>query len=94
MWRYGICFRTGDIHRLKQGLETQYYDAFLLYSEEDIDFVNEMVEKLETQFKLKVYYKLMKSTNIWFLFTKNYQVKLSCVIVLSYVWKIEIWSLV
>lgn len=44
----------GDIHRLKQGLETQYYDAFLLYSEEDIDFVNEMVEKLETQFKLKL----------------------------------------
>lgn len=45
---------SGDIHRLQQGLETQYYDAFLLYAEEDIDFVNEMVEKLETEFKLKV----------------------------------------
>ncbi|XP_012531251.1 myeloid differentiation primary response protein MyD88 isoform X2 [Monomorium pharaonis] len=44
----------GDIHRLNQGLETQYYDAFLLYAEEDIDFVNEMIEKLETQFKLKL----------------------------------------
>lgn len=50
-------FSTGDIHRLKQGLETQYYDAFLLYAEEDIDFANEMVEKLETQFKLKVHSK-------------------------------------
>ncbi|XP_071573082.1 myeloid differentiation primary response protein MyD88 isoform X2 [Temnothorax nylanderi] len=44
----------GDIHRLQQGLETQYYDAFLLYAEEDIDFAKEMVEKLETQFKLKL----------------------------------------
>lgn len=47
-------FPTDDIHRLKQGLETQYYDAFLLYAEEDNDFAIEMVEKLETQFKLKV----------------------------------------
>jgi len=47
-------FFIGDVHRLKQGLETQYYDAFLLYAEEDIHFANEMVEKLETQFKLKV----------------------------------------
>ncbi|XP_011167340.1 myeloid differentiation primary response protein MyD88 [Solenopsis invicta] len=44
----------GDIHRLKQGLETQYYDAFLLYAEEDIDFATEMVDKLETQFNLKL----------------------------------------
>ncbi|KAL0133561.1 hypothetical protein PUN28_000945 [Cardiocondyla obscurior] len=44
----------GDIHRLKQGLETQYYDAFLLYAEEDIDFATEMVEKLEKQFDLKL----------------------------------------
>ncbi|XP_018310190.1 myeloid differentiation primary response protein MyD88 isoform X2 [Mycetomoellerius zeteki] len=43
-----------DIHRLKQGLGSQYYDAFLLYAEEDIDFVNEMIEKLEIQFKLKL----------------------------------------
>lgn len=45
---------SDDIHRLKQGLETQYYDAFLLYADEDVDFANEMVEKLETQFKLKL----------------------------------------
>ncbi|KYN02200.1 PREDICTED: myeloid differentiation primary response protein MyD88 [Cyphomyrmex costatus] len=43
-----------DIHRLKQDLGLQYYDAFLLYAEEDIDFVNEMIEKLEVQFKLKL----------------------------------------
>ncbi|XP_077267384.1 myeloid differentiation primary response protein MyD88 isoform X2 [Temnothorax americanus] len=44
----------GDSHRLKQGLETQYYDAFLLYAEEDNDFAKEMIEKLETQFNLKL----------------------------------------
>ncbi|XP_018357243.1 PREDICTED: myeloid differentiation primary response protein MyD88 isoform X2 [Trachymyrmex septentrionalis] len=43
-----------DIHRLKQGLASQYYDAFLLYAEEDIVFVKEMIEKLEIQFKLKL----------------------------------------
>ncbi|EGI65212.1 PREDICTED: myeloid differentiation primary response protein MyD88 isoform X3 [Acromyrmex echinatior] len=43
-----------DIHRLKQGLAPQYYDAFLLYAEEDIVFVKEMIEKLEIQFKLKL----------------------------------------
>lgn len=47
-------FLIGDVHRLNQGLETQYYDAFLLYADEDISFVNEMVQKLETEYKLKV----------------------------------------
>lgn len=44
----------GDVHRLSQGLETQYYDAFLLYADEDVSFVNEMVQKLETDYKLKL----------------------------------------
>lgn len=44
----------GDVYRLSQGLETQYYDAFLLYADEDISFVNEMVQKLETEYKLKL----------------------------------------
>lgn len=44
----------GDVHRLGQGLETQYYDAFLLYAEEDVSFANEMVQKLETEYKLKL----------------------------------------
>ncbi|CAL1684466.1 unnamed protein product [Lasius platythorax] len=44
----------GDVHRLSQGLETQYYDAFLLYADEDISFVNEMIQKLETEYKLKL----------------------------------------
>ncbi|EZA47431.1 Myeloid differentiation primary response protein MyD88 [Ooceraea biroi] len=43
-----------DISRLKQGLEVQHYDAFLLYADEDINFVNEMVEKLETEYQLKL----------------------------------------
>lgn len=47
-------FFIDDIHRLKQGLALQYYDAFLLYAEEDIVFVKQMIEKLEIQFKLKV----------------------------------------
>lgn len=44
----------GDVHRLNQGLQTQHYDAFLLYVDEDIGFVNEMVQKLETEYKLKL----------------------------------------
>ncbi|XP_032676383.1 myeloid differentiation primary response protein MyD88-A [Odontomachus brunneus] len=44
----------GDIHRLREGLEIQYYDAFLLYADEDISFANEMVEKLETGYQLKL----------------------------------------
>ncbi|KAL6448554.1 hypothetical protein ACFW04_000441 [Cataglyphis niger] len=44
----------GDVHRLNQGLQTQFYDAFLLYADEDISFVNEMIQKLETEYKLKL----------------------------------------
>lgn len=47
-------FPVGDVHRLNQGLQTQYYDAFLLYADEDISFANEMIQKLETEYKLKV----------------------------------------
>ncbi|CAL7947620.1 unnamed protein product [Xylocopa violacea] len=43
-----------DLHRLRQGLESQYYDAFLLYADEDINFVTEMVDKLENQYNLKL----------------------------------------
>jgi len=43
-----------DIYRANQGLDTMHYDAFLLYADEDIDFVNEVVQKLETEYKLKV----------------------------------------
>jgi len=43
-----------DIYRSRQGLETMHYDAFLLYADEDIDFVNEVVRKLETEYELKV----------------------------------------
>ncbi|XP_014468605.1 PREDICTED: myeloid differentiation primary response protein MyD88 [Dinoponera quadriceps] len=44
----------GDVHRLKEGLETQYYDAFLLYADEDVSFASKMVEKLETEYQLKL----------------------------------------
>lgn len=49
-------FLLGDIHRLRGGLETQYYDAFLLYADEDVSFANEIIEKLETEYQLKVLY--------------------------------------
>ncbi|XP_068970083.1 myeloid differentiation primary response protein MyD88 [Bombus flavifrons] len=43
-----------DIHRLRQGLENQYYDAFLLYANEDVNWATEMVEKLENKYNLKL----------------------------------------
>ncbi|XP_020292829.1 myeloid differentiation primary response protein MyD88 [Pseudomyrmex gracilis] len=48
---------SGDVHRINQGLETQLYDAFLLYADEDMDFANEIVQKLETEQNLKLFLK-------------------------------------
>lgn len=45
---------VGDLHRQRQGLENQYYDAFLLYADDDIKFATEMVDKLEGQYNLKL----------------------------------------
>ncbi|KAK2581227.1 hypothetical protein KPH14_008023 [Odynerus spinipes] len=36
-----------DLYRTRQGLENQRYDAFVLYANEDMDFANEMIDKLE-----------------------------------------------
>lgn len=36
-----------DLHRLRQGLENQRYDALVLYADEDVDFAYEMIKKLE-----------------------------------------------
>ncbi|XP_043504575.1 myeloid differentiation primary response protein MyD88 isoform X1 [Polistes fuscatus] len=36
-----------DLHRIRQGLENQRYDALVLYADEDVDFAYEMIEKLE-----------------------------------------------
>ena len=38
-----------DLYRCKSGLEKQFYDAFLLYADEDFEFAKEMIEKLEQQ---------------------------------------------
>ena len=43
-----------DLHRLRQGLENQYYDAFLLYADEDVKFATEMLDKLENLHNLKL----------------------------------------
>ncbi|OAD53744.1 Myeloid differentiation primary response protein MyD88 [Eufriesea mexicana] len=42
------------VGKLRQGLENQYYDAFLLYADEDVNFANEMVDKLENEYNLKL----------------------------------------
>ncbi|KOC70906.1 Myeloid differentiation primary response protein MyD88 [Habropoda laboriosa] len=49
-----IFFLTDDLHRVREGLENQYYDAFLLYADEDTNFATEMVDKLENEYKLKL----------------------------------------
>ncbi|XP_012146576.1 myeloid differentiation primary response protein MyD88 isoform X2 [Megachile rotundata] len=43
-----------DIYRVRQGLQNQYYDAFLLYADEDENFALMTVEKLEKQYNLKL----------------------------------------
>ncbi|BES96325.1 myeloid differentiation primary response [Nesidiocoris tenuis] len=43
-----------DVQRLEKGLQPQNYDAFLLYSDDDAEFANEMVNRLETQYQLKL----------------------------------------
>lgn len=45
---------VGDLRRVQQGLENQYYDAFLLYADEDTKFATEVVDKLENQYNLKL----------------------------------------
>lgn len=73
MWLYdrNYLFLLGDIHRLREGLETQYYDAFLLYADEDISFANEMIEKLEKEYQLKVLhiYMIKYTIIIWLFLT-------------------------
>jgi hypothetical protein len=43
-----------DVYRLEQGLEPQHYDAFLLFAEEDQDFAMQIVDRMETDYGLKV----------------------------------------
>lgn len=41
---------------MRNGLGIQYYDAFLLYADEDINFVTCIVGKLEREYGLTVFY--------------------------------------
>ncbi|XP_015599921.1 myeloid differentiation primary response protein MyD88 [Cephus cinctus] len=43
-----------DLYRYQQGLEKQFYDAFLLYADEDENFAIKMIEQLENKFNLKL----------------------------------------
>ncbi|KAH0561430.1 myeloid differentiation primary response protein MyD88 [Cotesia glomerata] len=46
-----------DLHRVKTGLSTQHYDAFLVYADEDADFAQEIIENLEQKHNLKLFIK-------------------------------------
>jgi hypothetical protein len=48
------CF-LADVYRLEQGLEPQHYDAFLLFADEDQDFAMQIMDKMETDYGLKVW---------------------------------------
>lgn len=52
--RYSV---TDDSQRAHQNLPPTRYDAFILYAEEDSDFAHQVVEKLENEYKLKVFSK-------------------------------------
>jgi len=63
MWQTGCCdtascklhvFFAADVQRLEQGLEPQHYDAFLLFAEEDQDFAMQILDRMETDYGLKV----------------------------------------
>jgi len=47
-------FLAADVQRLEQGLEPQHYDAFLLFAEEDQDFAMQILDRMETDYGLKV----------------------------------------
>ncbi|KAK9501896.1 hypothetical protein O3M35_012534 [Rhynocoris fuscipes] len=49
-----LILTVDDISLAQNGLELQYYDAFLLYSETDGDFALEVVNKLENKYGLKL----------------------------------------
>jgi hypothetical protein len=48
------CF-IADVYRLEQGLEPQHYDAFLLFADEDQDFAMQIMDRMETEYGLKVW---------------------------------------
>lgn len=43
-----------DLSRLNQGLDTQNYDAFVVFADEDIDFATELIDTMEKQYGLKL----------------------------------------
>ncbi|KAB7507284.1 hypothetical protein Anas_02475, partial [Armadillidium nasatum] len=45
---------TDDQKNLRNGGTLQYYDALILFSDEDLSFVEEMVQKLEGEYGMKV----------------------------------------
>jgi hypothetical protein len=46
---------VADVYRLEQDLEPQHCDAFLLFADEDQDFGLQIVDRMETEYGLKVW---------------------------------------
>lgn len=49
-----LILTVDDVCRLEKGLAPQYYDAFLLYADDDVDFAMRIVDKLENYYNLKL----------------------------------------
>lgn len=64
-----------DIARRKQNLPPQHYDAYLLFDEDDINFATQVLDKLETEYGLKV----IKSLGFLCFFTINCYDDCDCV---------------
>lgn len=45
---------TEDSERIHKNLPLTRYDAFILYADEDSQFADQVIEKLEQEYKLKV----------------------------------------
>jgi hypothetical protein len=50
-----FAYFLADVYRLEQGLGTQHYDAFLLFADEDQDFAMQILDRMETEYGLKVW---------------------------------------
>jgi hypothetical protein len=58
-----FAYFLADVYRLEQGLEPQHYDAFLLFSDEDQDFAMQIMDRMETEYGLKVWKHWRHSKN-------------------------------
>lgn len=58
-----FAYFLADVYRLEQGLEPQHYDAFLLFADEDQDFAMQIMDRMETEYGLKVWEHCSRGKN-------------------------------